>query len=85
MELKDKQLRIEDALNATKVSSYFLSFLRSWYCQSLKVEFLTGFSQAAIEEGVVVGGGCSLLRLSTKVDGIKEGLDNEEQQVPLFA
>lgn len=37
--------------------------------------------QAAIEEGVVVGGGCSLLRLSKKVDGIKELLDNEEQKV----
>ncbi|KAK7407490.1 hypothetical protein VNO78_09443 [Psophocarpus tetragonolobus] len=54
VELKDKQLRIEDALNATK---------------------------AAIEEGVVVGGGCSLLRLSQKVDGIKKLLDNEEQQI----
>uniref|UniRef100_A0A6N2MT89 Uncharacterized protein n=1 Tax=Salix viminalis TaxID=40686 RepID=A0A6N2MT89_SALVM len=40
VELKDKLLRIEDALNATK---------------------------AAIEEGVVVGGGCCLLRLSTKI------------------
>lgn len=54
VELKDKQLRIEDALNATK---------------------------AAIEEGIVVGGGCSLLRLSTKVEGIKELLDNEEQKI----
>ncbi|KAL3033112.1 hypothetical protein AAZX31_02G119000 [Glycine max] len=54
VELKDKQLRVEDALNATK---------------------------AAIEEGVVVGGGCSLLRLSQKVDGIKKLLDNEEQQI----
>ncbi|KAL2932922.1 Chaperonin 60 subunit beta 4 chloroplastic [Bienertia sinuspersici] len=54
IELKDKQLRIEDALNATK---------------------------AAIEEGVVVGGGCILLRLSLKVDEIKEQLDNEEQKV----
>ncbi|EEF47654.1 rubisco subunit binding-protein beta subunit, rubb, putative [Ricinus communis] len=54
VELKDKQLRIEDALNATK---------------------------AAIEEGVVIGGGCSLLRLSTKVDAIKELLDNEEQKI----
>lgn len=52
--MKDKHLRIEDALNATK---------------------------AAIEEGVVVGGGCSLLRLSLKVDGIKELLDNEEQKI----
>ncbi|XP_057448011.1 ruBisCO large subunit-binding protein subunit beta, chloroplastic [Lotus japonicus] len=54
VELKDKQLRIEDALNATK---------------------------AAIEEGVVVGGGCSLLRLSKKMDSIKELLDNEEQKI----
>ncbi|KAH7840633.1 hypothetical protein Vadar_019462 [Vaccinium darrowii] len=54
VELKDKQLRIEDALNATK---------------------------AAIEEGIVVGGGCSLLRLSLKVDRIKELLDNEEQKI----
>ncbi|CAN6727567.1 unnamed protein product [Malus baccata var. baccata] len=54
IELKDKQLRIEDALNATK---------------------------AAIEEGVVVGGGCSLLRLSKKVDAIKELLDNKEQKI----
>ncbi|XP_030960300.1 chaperonin 60 subunit beta 4, chloroplastic-like isoform X2 [Quercus lobata] len=54
VELKDKQLRIEDALNATK---------------------------SAIEEGVVVGGGCCLLRLSTKVDGIKQLLDNEEQKI----
>lgn len=38
-------------------------------------------AQAAIEEGIVVGGGCSLLRLSLKVDRIKELLDNEEQKV----
>lgn len=45
------------------------------------VEFLLRTWQAAIEEGVVVGGGCSLLRLSKKVDGIKKILDNEEQMV----
>ncbi|XP_078443519.1 TCP-1/cpn60 chaperonin family protein [Wolffia australiana] len=54
VELKNKLLRVEDALNATK---------------------------AAIDEGVVVGGGCSLLRLSHKVDCIKDSLDNEEQKV----
>jgi chaperonin GroEL len=38
--------------------------------------------QAAIEEGVVVGGGCSLLRLSKKIDAIKESsLDNIEQKI----
>ncbi|KAH0646231.1 hypothetical protein KY285_034788 [Solanum tuberosum] len=54
VELKDKQLRIEDALNAAR---------------------------AATEEGVVVGGGCCLLRLSSKVDAIKEMLDNEDQKI----
>ena len=39
-ELKEKKLRVEDALNATK---------------------------AAVEEGVVIGGGCTLLKLSSKV------------------
>jgi chaperonin GroEL len=55
--LKDKQLKVEDALNATK---------------------------SAIEEGIVVGGGCALLRLATKVDRIKETLDNTEQKVYLI-
>ncbi|XP_006653448.2 ruBisCO large subunit-binding protein subunit beta, chloroplastic-like [Oryza brachyantha] len=54
IEMKDKKLRIEDALNATR---------------------------AAIEEGVVIGGGCSLLRLSMKIDAIKESLDNVEQKI----
>lgn len=40
--------------------------------------------QAAIEEGVVVGGGCTLLRLSTKVDSIKASLDNDEQKVMFY-
>ncbi|XP_074277365.1 ruBisCO large subunit-binding protein subunit beta, chloroplastic-like, partial [Silene latifolia] len=52
-ELKERKLRVEDALNATK---------------------------AAVEEGIVVGGGCTLLRLSSKVDAIKETLENEEQK-----
>ncbi|KVH92946.1 Chaperonin Cpn60 [Cynara cardunculus var. scolymus] len=53
-ELKEKKLRVEDALNATK---------------------------AAVEEGIVVGGGCTLLRLAAKVDAIKSTLDNDEQKV----
>ena len=44
-ELKEKKLRVEDALNATK---------------------------AAVEEGIVIGGGCTLLRLAGLVDGIKD-------------
>ncbi|KAJ0468008.1 putative chaperonin Cpn60/TCP-1 family, groEL-like apical domain superfamily [Helianthus annuus] len=53
-ELKEKKLRVEDALNATK---------------------------AAVDEGIVVGGGCTLLRLASKVDAIKETLDNDEEKV----
>ncbi|KAF6155054.1 hypothetical protein GIB67_035801 [Kingdonia uniflora] len=40
IELKEKKLRVEDALNATK---------------------------ASVKEGIVVGGGCTLLRLAAKV------------------
>ncbi len=53
-ELKEKKLRVEDALNATK---------------------------AAVEEGIVVGGGCALLRLSAKVDAVRETLSNDEQKM----
>lgn len=53
-ELKEKKLRVEDALNATK---------------------------AAVEEGIVVGGGCTLLRLAAKVDDIRDTLSNDEQKV----
>lgn len=53
-ELKEKKLRVEDALNATK---------------------------AAVEEGIVIGGGCTLLKLAAKVDAIKETLPNDEQKV----
>lgn len=44
-ELKEKKLRVEDALNATK---------------------------AAVEEGIVVGGGCTLVQLAGMVDSVKE-------------
>ena len=44
-ELKEKKLRVEDALNATK---------------------------AAVEEGIVIGGGCTLLKLAGLVDSIKD-------------
>ncbi|BDA50357.1 RuBisCO large subunit-binding protein subunit beta, chloroplastoc [Coccomyxa sp. Obi] len=53
-ELKEKKLRVEDALNATK---------------------------AAVEEGIVIGGGCTFLKLARKVDEVKATLDNDEQKV----
>ncbi|XP_052488728.1 ruBisCO large subunit-binding protein subunit beta, chloroplastic-like [Gossypium raimondii] len=36
--------------------------------------------QAAVEEGIV-GGGCTSLRLASKVDAIKDSLDNDEEKV----
>jgi chaperonin GroEL len=53
-ELKEKKLRVEDALNATK---------------------------AAVEEGIVIGGGCTLLKLAAKVDAIRATLPSDEQRV----
>jgi TCP-1/cpn60 chaperonin family len=44
-ELKEKKLRVEDALNATK---------------------------AAVEEGISIGGGCTLVRLAGEVEKIKD-------------
>jgi len=53
-ELKEKKLRVEDALCATK---------------------------AAVEEGIVVGGGSTLVKLSKEAQTFKNSLDNEEQQI----
>ncbi|MGF1675132.1 MAG: chaperonin GroEL, partial [Rivularia sp. (in: cyanobacteria)] len=51
-ELKDRKLRIEDALNATK---------------------------AAVEEGIVPGGGTTLIHLIKKIAEIKKSLGEEER------
>jgi chaperonin GroEL len=53
-ELKDRKLRIEDALNATK---------------------------AAVEEGIVPGGGTTLIHLANKVAEFKAQLSNPEEKV----
>ena len=37
--------------------------------------------QAAVEEGIVIGGGCTFLKLAQKVEAIKETLENDEQKV----
>lgn len=39
--------------------------------------------QAAVEEGIVTGGGCTLLRLSHMVDAFKATLTDDEQKVSL--
>eukprot|EP00976_Prorocentrum_cordatum_P082490 1184835-Prorocentrum_minimum.AAC.3 len=54
-ELKEKKLRVEDALNATK---------------------------AAVDEGIVIGGGCTLLKLANCIDDeFKASLANDEMRV----
>merc|ERR1719352_163273 len=52
-ELKEKKLRVEDALCATK---------------------------AAVEEGIVIGGACTLILLSKEAEIIKEEMEIEEQK-----
>ena len=76
-ELKEKKLRVEDALNATKVIFY------CWGLKSILVNYtdMIDICQAAVEEGIVVGGGCTLLRLASKVDAIKAALENDEEKV----
>lgn len=44
-------------------------------------DFTAFVYQAAVDEGIVVGGGCTLLRLASKVDAIKDTLDNDEEKV----
>ncbi len=52
VEMKEKKLRIEDALNATK---------------------------AAVEEGIVAGGGTALINVIDAVDAVVAGLDGDEK------
>jgi chaperonin GroEL (HSP60 family) len=60
-----------------------------FYCYSFSAKFsyyksikiASSSLQAAVEEGIVVGGGCTLLRLAAKVDAIKDTLENDEQKV----
>ncbi|BAW95275.1 chaperonin GroEL-II [[Synechococcus] sp. NIES-970] len=53
-ELKDRKLRIEDALNATK---------------------------AAVEEGIVPGGGTTLIHLAGKLAAVKDSLSDAEEKL----
>ena len=37
-----------------------------------------------MEEGIVIGGGCTFLKLAQKVDEVKNTLENDEQKVRLL-
>ncbi|KAK7837177.1 rubisco large subunit-binding protein subunit beta, partial [Quercus suber] len=79
-ELKEKKPRVEDALNATKFTC------TNRFCvdgKSLSVYNFNEF-QVAVEEGIVVGGRCTLLRLASKVNAIRDSLDNDEEKVGAY-
>lgn len=86
-ELKEKKLRVEDALNATKVTTAQVKIPTVILSLNMGIEYyvlllmILPYTQAAVEEGIVVGGGCTLLRLAAKVDAIKETLENDEEKV----
>ena len=47
----------------------------------MRVEDALNATKAAVEEGIVIGGGTTFLKLGQFVDGIKEELDNDEQRL----
>ena len=49
--------------------------------KKFRVEDALCATKAAVEEGIVVGGGCTLIKLSKKVESLKAGLENDEQRV----
>ncbi|CAF1934966.1 unnamed protein product [Brassica napus] len=49
--------------------------------KKLKFEAALNGTKGAIEEGTVVGGGCTFLGLADKVDPIKDTLENEEEKI----
>ncbi|CAN6887890.1 unnamed protein product [Brassica oleracea] len=49
--------------------------------KKLRVEYALNAKKAAVEDGIVVGGGCTLLCLASKVDTIKAALDDDEEKV----
>merc|ERR1711904_411994 len=48
--------------------------------RKFRVEDALCATRAAVEEGIVVGGGCTLIKLSKEAESIKCSLDNEEQK-----
>ncbi|KAJ4893526.1 hypothetical protein Rs2_20320 [Raphanus sativus] len=49
--------------------------------KKLRFEAVLNGTKGAVEESIVVGGGCTLLALAAKVDPIKYTLENEEEKV----
>merc|ERR1712182_129930 len=49
--------------------------------KKFRVEDALCATKAAVEEGIVVGGGCTLIKLSKEIEAIKNSLHNEEQRI----
>ncbi|XP_058103518.1 ruBisCO large subunit-binding protein subunit beta, chloroplastic-like, partial [Magnolia sinica] len=49
--------------------------------KKLRVEDAPNATKATVEESIIVGGGCMMLRLASKVDSNKDTLENDEQKV----
>nr|POE83987.1 chaperonin 60 subunit beta 2, chloroplastic [Quercus suber] len=49
-----------------------------------RVEDALNATKVAVEEGIVVGGRCTLLRLASKVNAIRDSLDNDEEKVGAY-
>ncbi|KAI3822096.1 hypothetical protein L1987_09677 [Smallanthus sonchifolius] len=69
--------------SATRVRSGFESPGGDAAARSLPRPAQGEDNKAAVNESIVVGGGCTLLRLASKVDAIKETLDNDEEKVSI--
>ncbi|GFY85114.1 TCP-1/cpn60 chaperonin family protein [Actinidia rufa] len=65
--------RIAQLLGGLSVGSQMETELKE---MKLRVEHALNATEAAVEEGIVVGGGCTLLRLVSKVASIKDTLEN---------
>ncbi|KAF6162859.1 hypothetical protein GIB67_021008 [Kingdonia uniflora] len=74
-------------LSDIAVIHYLFKPLRDLNDASSLCRYLESFytlRKADVEEGIVVGGGCTFLRLAAKVDAIKLTIDNDEQKVGAY-
>ncbi|KAF9624398.1 hypothetical protein IFM89_011323, partial [Coptis chinensis] len=81
--MKDTQMHIladsdeQEVVQQVQVGAQIETELKE---KKLSVEDALNATKVAVEEGIVVGGGCTLLRVAAKVDAIRDALDNEEQK-----
>merc|ERR1712174_151720 len=69
---------VSDRIKQIKV---LLENAEAEYEKKLRVEDALNATKAAVQEGIVIGGGCTLLKLAAKVSQIRDTLDNDEQKI----